>query len=171
MAEGASRGAAEDARSRSTHHHLTANEGGRDSGAGEGYGFRATARNERCPALPVGLRAIGKTGRAQTGSRQAHHLPTCRTSQPNPATFKQREFGEPNSRVAFGRSSGAIYLYGGTKGESGPLYVMNPTDSSLKRRRMATPLVRRTFATRPQIPKKVSVLFRRGLSVRFCVAD
>lgn len=93
---------------------------GRDSGAGEGHGFRTTARNERCLALPVGLRAIGKVWRAQTDSRQAHHLPTCRTSQPNPATF---------SRLAFGESSSAIYLYGGTRNESGPPYVTNPIEA------------------------------------------
>lgn len=77
------------------------------------------AANERCRTLPVGLRAIGKAGRARTGSRLTRHLTTCRTSQPNPATF-QREFGEPNSRDAFGRSSGAIYFYGATSRKSGP---------------------------------------------------
>lgn len=58
-------GAAEGARSRSTHHQLTANEGGRDSGARERPRSRYVMREGGWASLPVG---VGPTGKVRAAS-------------------------------------------------------------------------------------------------------
>jgi len=155
------------ARGRTTSHHRAPNMAVETRARGRGADSSPQRGMSAAPLCQSGSGRLARTGgRKQVLGKLIIYIPVERASRIRQLSSSASP-GEPNSRDAFGRSSGAIYLYGGTKRESGPPYVTNP----IEERQMTPRSVHQTFATTPQIPRKVSVLFRRGLSVRFCVAD